>query len=657
MAISSETPRGDYNLEQRIGRGGMAQVFRAVHRSTGRVVALKVIHYGTSLEDLKTFKLRFAQEAKLIASLEHLHIVPIYDYGIADDGVAHIAMRLLPRSLHDHMKTRRLPLPDVWAIFAQIADGISYAHQRGVVHRDIKPSNILLDETDNAYVTDFGLAKLLEASLRLTQTGVIVGAPAYAAPEQIADKPTDRRSDIYSLGVLIYHMLAGEHPFARAGVDFVRLMHMKLHDPFPILTLDNERIAHHANQVIARAVALDPAARFESVDKLKDSLRDALQIIDTPITVSDPLKTREAHAITGAGAPKRSKLPKHTGTILRVTLFTLMGCGVGILLYTRIVMYLLPLQLTIERGEPVRAADYPGISVDAFQTRLRLLVNGSFVAYIACSLDSEFAAIMARDIDQGLDNYNIPVRVYDPAMNAQTQASMIRTALHDGAAGFIICPLEESEIASALRAVNEHRRALLLLAPLQGDYHAVSMDSHNDALAVQAGLLAGEYIIAQGLIPGNVVLVTMQSPSGVAQRGNGMLAGLAERAPNARIAAVYDHVPNAEIDDEFTQRILDAQLSFDVVLTVHDTLAFGVIDALSDARIADDRVGIFSIGSETPAQAYIEAGRYLRASVSADRDGLASAVVNVMLRMLHDVPVPERVESHMLGVVTSQGVR
>ena len=222
MATLCDSPLGDYKTEKRIGRGGMAQVYRAIHLPTKRVVALKVIDYATALGDTKTFKLRFAQEAHLIASLEYLRIVPIYDYGIADDGLAHIAMRLLPRSLHDSMKKTPLTLSQAWAIFSQVAEGVSYAHDRGIIHRDIKPSNILLDDVDNAYVTDFGLAKLLEASLHLTLTGLIVGAPIYASPEQLMGRPTDTRTDIYSLGVLVYHMLMGRHPFDAVGLDITR---------------------------------------------------------------------------------------------------------------------------------------------------------------------------------------------------------------------------------------------------------------------------------------------------------------------------------------------------------------------------------------------------------------------------------------------------
>jgi serine/threonine protein kinase len=202
---------GDFSIEERIGRGGMSVVYRAHQHSVNRDVALKVIVLNPDEDE---FRRRFAQEAKLVATLEHIHILPIYDYGIIEGDIAYLAMRLLRGgSLSQLLTEGPLTLDQTADIFTQIGRGLAYAHRRNVIHRDLKPSNIMLDDADNAYLTDFGLAKLVGENVDMTKSGNIVGTPAYMAPEQLRGDSVDHRSDIYSMGVVLYHMLTGQAPF------------------------------------------------------------------------------------------------------------------------------------------------------------------------------------------------------------------------------------------------------------------------------------------------------------------------------------------------------------------------------------------------------------------------------------------------------------
>ena len=213
-----------YELQGEIGRGGMSVVYRAIDRRLHRAVALKVLPPELAYD--AAIRTRFTREAQTAAQLGHAHIVPIYDVG-ERDGVAYLVMALISGgNLGTHLtREPRLPIDETRRLVSEIADALAYAHLRGVIHRDIKPDNILLDgDSGRALVTDFGIARAMEAGTRLTVTGIAVGTPTYMSPEQaVGERELDGRSDIYSLGVLAYQMLTGRVPF-RASNSMALLM-------------------------------------------------------------------------------------------------------------------------------------------------------------------------------------------------------------------------------------------------------------------------------------------------------------------------------------------------------------------------------------------------------------------------------------------------
>src|SRR3954453_5924789 len=194
-----------YQVDGEIGRGGMSVVYRARDLRLNRAVAIKVLPPELAYDP--AIRLRFTREAQTSAQLSHPHIVPIYDVG-ERDGVAYFVMALVTGGNLASMLARapRPPIDDTRRIVREIADALEYAHQRGVVHRDIKPDNVLLDgDTGRVMVTDFGIARAIEAGGRLTATGIAVGTPAHMSPEQaMGEGEVDGRSDIYSLGILAY---------------------------------------------------------------------------------------------------------------------------------------------------------------------------------------------------------------------------------------------------------------------------------------------------------------------------------------------------------------------------------------------------------------------------------------------------------------------
>ncbi|HET7564568.1 MAG TPA: serine/threonine-protein kinase [Gemmatimonadaceae bacterium] len=260
-----------YALEDEIGRGGMSVVYRARDLRLNRPVAIKVLPPELAYDP--AVSARFTREAQTSAQLAHAHIVPIFDVG-ERDGIAYLVMAHVSggslATLLAHEP--RQSIDEVRRLVAEVADALGYAHGRGVIHRDIKPDNILLDgESGRAMVTDFGIARAIEAGTRLTVTGIAVGTPAYMSPEQAAgEREIDGRSDIYSLGVLAYQMLTGRLPFSASNSMAMMVKHMT-EKPRPIAELrpDTPKAMREA---IERALAKAPEDRWPTVATLCEAI-------------------------------------------------------------------------------------------------------------------------------------------------------------------------------------------------------------------------------------------------------------------------------------------------------------------------------------------------------------------------------------------------
>jgi tRNA A-37 threonylcarbamoyl transferase component Bud32 len=259
-----------YEVQEEIARGGMATVYRAHQISMNRDVAIKILppefmHESTFLE-------RFRQEAAIASHLEHRAIVPVYDYG-EWEGMPYIAMRLMEgRSVDNLLEQGPVPLEQAQQIIRQVASALDYAHSQGVLHRDLKPSNILLDRNGDAYLTDFGIARLLTRSEKLTSTGV-VGTPAYMSPEQAQGLELDGRSDVYALGVVLFEMLTGRRPFEADTPYGIAVMQVTKAPPSA--RTFNTKVPTGVEQVIYRALEKEPTRRFASAVQMAGALDDA----------------------------------------------------------------------------------------------------------------------------------------------------------------------------------------------------------------------------------------------------------------------------------------------------------------------------------------------------------------------------------------------
>jgi serine/threonine-protein kinase len=300
---------GRYNIIGELGQGAMGTVYKAVDPLIDRIVAIKTINLSLAMDEKDEYESRFYQEAKAAGRLSHPNIVTIYDVGKSGE-IAYIAMEFLQgRELRDILNDgKRMPVEQVINIVAQVAQGLAYAHEHGIVHRDVKPSNIMIVRDGHVKITDFGIARMASAAVR-TQTGMVLGSPKYMSPEQVVGKLTDQRSDIFSLGVMLYEMLTGQAPFAGENVNAI--MYQTLNSVPPPPSTLSPNVPEMLNFIVAKALAKKLEHRYQDTKEFAADLyacRDRLP---------RPGITRETVTPAASGAvPRQEAMPvgKHVDT-------------------------------------------------------------------------------------------------------------------------------------------------------------------------------------------------------------------------------------------------------------------------------------------------------------------------------------------------------
>jgi serine/threonine-protein kinase len=264
---------GQYEIRSLLGRGGMAAVYLARQMSMDREVAVKVM--AKELADDEQFVARFEHEAQVIAKLQHPHILPVIDFGREGKNIYIVMQLVRGGSLDDRLRDSLLSLTTASRMLTQIASALTFAHEQGVIHRDLKPNNVLLDERSNAYLTDFGIAKMLAGTIKHPATGNILGTPAYMAPEQWRGEPVDARTDIYSLGVMLYEMVLGRLPFT--GDTPFTLMYKHFNDAPPPPRQINPDMHPAIEAVILRALAKDADDRYQSAEEMAEDFTSTVR--------------------------------------------------------------------------------------------------------------------------------------------------------------------------------------------------------------------------------------------------------------------------------------------------------------------------------------------------------------------------------------------
>jgi|AGTN01.1.fsa_nt_gi Serine/threonine protein kinase len=298
-----------YEVLGTLGKGGMGIVLKCQDTILQRVVAIKVLGTTTSGNAIK----RFQREARAAAKLKQANILQVHDFGETSDGKLYLVMDFVEGvTLEQLLKERRfLPIEQAIPLFQQICKGVAHAHGQGVLHRDIKPSNIMLDEVDDAWVkiVDFGIAKLNSEDQRLTSTGAIIGSPPYMAPEATINEKVDARTDIYSIGCLMFETLAGSPPFDGETAMAIVMMHTT--EPVPSLSQRSEQsLPADIEHIVKTCMAKEPGDRYQSVDEL---LKDLERLEEALLAEGDNEKEVEEvgeHGATQTFVNAQSPTPK-----------------------------------------------------------------------------------------------------------------------------------------------------------------------------------------------------------------------------------------------------------------------------------------------------------------------------------------------------------
>lgn len=284
---------GPYRIVERLGQGGMATVFKAYHPALDRYVAIKVLH--PAFREDPNFLARFQREARIVAKLDHPNIVPIYDFAEHREH-PYLVMRFVEgETLKARLQRGPLSLEEIRQVVEAVGAALIYAHRQGILHRDIKPSNIILTPEGQIYLTDFGLARMAEAGESTLSRDMMVGTPQYISPEQAkGETRLDARTDIYSLGVVIYELLVGRVPF-QADTPYA-VIHDHIFTPLPLPRSLKPDLSEPLERLLLKALAKDPNDRFQTIEELVAAFRTALESVPAPLpeTVVAPVPSAKA---------------------------------------------------------------------------------------------------------------------------------------------------------------------------------------------------------------------------------------------------------------------------------------------------------------------------------------------------------------------------
>src|SRR5438034_592867 len=274
-----------YELEELVGAGGMSSVYRAHDRVLDRKVALKLLHQQYTDDD--EYVERFRREARAVATLSHPNIVTVIDRG-EHEGRQFIVFEYVEGENLKQLIEQRGPAPVAYALelAIQVARGLSFAHQQGLVHRDVKPQNVLLNGDGQAKVTDFGIARSLDVKKGMTTTGTVLGTSEYIAPEQAQGQHVSEQTDVYSLGVVLYELLTNEVPFP--GENFVAVAMRHINEPAPHVSEKRPDVPPRVDAAVERAMSKDPAQRFETMTHFCRELEACLSELRTGVHTAAP---------------------------------------------------------------------------------------------------------------------------------------------------------------------------------------------------------------------------------------------------------------------------------------------------------------------------------------------------------------------------------
>ncbi|GEM_PF-742477 len=634
---------GQYEIQALIGQGGMAAVYRAYQSSMKRDVALKVVASLVTHES--HFLPRFHREIEFIASLEHAHIVPVYDHGTTEDGIAYLVMRYLKGgNLAERIRQETpLTLDQINAILRQVAEALDYAHKRGIIHRDIKPSNVLMDEQDNVYLADFGLARLMEPEpgKKLTETGSFLGTPTYISPEQVQQTAIDHRSDLYSLGIVLYEMLAGRPPFV--GESAFTIMRAQIDQVPPSVREFRPELPMSLEAILSKALQKDRNDRYQTASELVEAFSRAISAELATQPIENPL------------APASVTLPRFP---LKPQTTRIFGAGlVTLLLIAALGLFAFRAPNGTSTPTPVPTAQpatldeqtrpKQGVPADlnftsAELNAARASLNGSFIGMMACTLSTDYHASLARAVRTQAQALNLPVQVADSQADQFRQPAIINSFTAQGAKVIIVCELDDKAIAPALAAAQAAGVKIVRFSEIVSDRGSVTITFRNEDMGKVVGEYTAELVNKEMNGHANVAILDYPPVPSTVRRADAMQTALLEKAPNVKIVGRWQGGLPDDGERSMTEALAQHP-EINVIMSINDAGAYGAVKALRKAGKRPGDVIIVSVDAETEARRMIANGEFFRASVDSGAVASGELAVDAAVKLLAGAPVPRQI--------------
>jgi eukaryotic-like serine/threonine-protein kinase len=378
---------GRYRIVEELGRGAMGIVYKAHDPNLDLVVALKVLRQDRVVTE--SFTRRFVAEARALGRLDHPNIVRVYNVD-EDRGTVFIAMEFIEgESLDGLMRKRRFSPEEIAGLGAEIASALDDAHRRGIVHRDIKPSNILVRSDGKPKITDFGIARIEDPSAQtMTQAGEILGTPAYMSPEQVMSRPVDGRSDLFSLGIILYELCAGKRPFG--GESLGAVFNAITGKEPPPLGEAHPDVPADLDRIVAKCLRKDPDERYGTGADLAAALRDSLRKVREPALAAPPAPGPK---------PKSKAVALAAAAALLAVVF-----GLG---YRSLAPGTAPVPDSVKPGMAV-------LKVDSAPSGARLFVDGGFRGQTPASLEIPLGKHEVRLTMPDHNDWEAQIELEDP---------------------------------------------------------------------------------------------------------------------------------------------------------------------------------------------------------------------------------------------------
>ncbi|MEL6269106.1 MAG: bifunctional serine/threonine-protein kinase/ABC transporter substrate-binding protein [Chloroflexota bacterium] len=627
----------DFIIQERLSRGARATVYRAYQPAANRDVALKVIRMDARLSRDEEFIHNYNTEIGRLADLSHINILPIYDYGVGDE-VAYIAMRLTrSRTLDNVLLADALPdLTQATHIVTQIGRALAYANRKNLVHYDLKPENILIDDANNAYLSDFGIPRYLMGDDMIgSRDSTAILSPLYLSPEQLRTEPVTAQSNVFSLGMLLYHLTVGRLPYDTASLNRTGLLlkHMTS-TPAPPREL-NPDVPLVVNDVVMRALAINPEHRYANTDdmvtELNQQLRNLFERVEIPAERDIQLARLRAQAAEERQRQSSSRLPYVIFSMVATLLIFIVG---GIVVYMR---ELSPVPIILS-GEQIAAAD---LEVDDSVARRadRQLERGRFVGYYTCD---DALNDRSDDIQSSARRYGQLVRIY------RTTAPFVpppQQSVAEGAATIIYCNPPESilpqleRIAQDIPVIIEEETRPIAVPD------SVLVTSSEQARGIEAGRAAAAYIENDPRYRGGTSVLLFGLPPDTPDRAleDGLREGLTELSPGSNVIDVRTAARVVDVRNTLGTLLDDEIITFDVILTTTDTATYGVIQELESRGFVSSEIVVYTTGSELLARRFLAEDSILQGVAVNDGAATAEALFDATLLLLGGGVIPEQI--------------